>query len=45
MNTKKAYIEPEMNTVVLAMPSALLAGSGANAGVTPTGDDWEPDTD
>ena len=43
MNTKKQYMEPEMKTVELAMPSALLAGSGANL-ITPTsgitGEDW-----
>ena len=40
MNTKKAYVEPEMKIVVLAMPAALLAGSGADTSTTPTGDDW-----
>ena len=46
MKTKKQYMEPEMKTVELAMPSALLAGSGAGL-ITPTsgtpdigGDDW-----
>ena len=43
MKTKKQYMEPEMKTVELAMPSALLAGSGASL-ITPTsgieGDDW-----
>jgi len=46
MKTKKVYMEPEMKTVELAMPSALLAGSGAGL-ITPTdstpvigGDDW-----
>ena len=40
MKTKKLYIEPEMKTVVLVMPAALLAGSGADASTIPTGDDW-----
>ncbi len=46
MKTKKQYMQPEMKTVVVAMPSALLAGSGAGL-ITPTsgtpvieGDDW-----
>jgi len=51
MKTKKQYMQPEMNTVELAMPSALLAGSGAQSGLlTPTdstpvigGQDWEDD--
>ncbi len=46
MKTKKEYMQPEMKTVELAMPSALLAGSGANL-ITPTsgvsGEDWEED--
>ena len=43
-------MQPEMKTVELAMPSALLAGSGAGL-ITPTGtggvtgDDWGDDTD
>ena len=41
MKTKKEYIQPEMKTVVMAMPSALLAGSGEQSGlITPTGQDW-----
>ena len=50
MKTKKQYMEPEMKTVVLTMPSALLAGSGAGL-ITPTGsggvtgDDWDDTTD
>ena len=41
MKTKKVYMQPEMKTVELAMPSALLAGSGANSGlITPTGTGW-----
>ena len=40
MNTKKLYIEPEMKTVVLVMPTALLAGSNPIAGVDPSGEDW-----
>jgi hypothetical protein len=43
MKTKKFYIQPEMKTVVMAMPSALLAGSGAGLLTPtdgPTGDDW-----
>lgn len=40
MNTKKSYIEPEMKTVVLVMPTALLAGSNPNSGVDPSGQDW-----
>jgi len=48
MKTKKEYMQPEMKTVELAMPSALLAGSGAGL-ITPVptspgtgveGDDW-----
>ena len=43
MKTKKQYMQPEMKTVELAMPSALLAGSGADL-ITPTsgvtGDEW-----
>jgi hypothetical protein len=49
MKTKKQYMQPEMKTVELAMPSALLAGSGAGL-ITPTdstpiigGEDWEED--
>lgn len=50
MKTKKLYMEPEMKTVVLAMPSTLLAGSGADLN-TPTGtggvtgDSWDDTTD
>ena len=50
MNTKKVYMQPEMKTVELMMPSALLAGSGAGL-ITPTGsggvtgDSWDDDTD
>lgn len=48
MKTKNIYMQPEMKTVELAMPSALLAGSG-NGLVTPTsgvgGDDWDDTTD
>lgn len=40
MNTKKSYIEPEMKTVVMVMPTALLAGSNTNSGVDPSGQDW-----
>ena len=40
MNTKNSYIEPEMKTVVMVMPTALLAGSNPNAGVDPSGQDW-----
>ena len=40
MNTKKSYIVPEMKTVVMVMPTALLAGSNPNAGVDPSGQDW-----
>ncbi len=41
MKTKKEYMQPEMKTVEMTMPSALLAGSGANSGlITPTGTDW-----
>ncbi len=41
MKTKKEYMQPEMKTVELAMPSALLAGSGQQSGlITPTGQDW-----
>ncbi len=41
METKKVYIQPEMKTVELTMPSALLAGSGLQSGlITPTGQDW-----
>ncbi len=41
MKAKKIYMQPEMKTVVMAMPSALLAGSGAQSGlITPTGTDW-----
>ena len=41
MKTKKEYTQPEMKTVVMAMPSALLAGSGEQSGlITPTGQDW-----
>ena len=40
MNTKKSYIEPEMKTVVMVMPTTLLAGSNTNAGVDPSGQDW-----
>jgi hypothetical protein len=44
MNTKKQYMEPEMKTVELTMPSALLAGSGASL-ISPTsgitGDGWD----
>ena len=43
MNTKKVYMEPEMKTVVMVMPTALLAGSGANSGTNPSGQDWEDD--
>ena len=44
MNTKKEYMQPEMKTVELTMPSALLAGSGNQSGlITPTGESWEPD--
>lgn len=43
MKAKKLYMQPEMKTVVMAMPSALLAGSGADL-ITPTsgvtGDEW-----
>ena len=35
METKKVYMQPEMKTVELTMPSALLAGSGASL-ITPT---------
>ncbi len=38
MKAKKIYMQPEMKTVVMAMPSALLAGSGM---ITPGGQDWE----
>ena len=38
MNTKKSYIVPEMKTVVMVMPTALLAGSNPNA--DPSGQDW-----
>ena len=40
MNTKKSYIQPEMKTVVMVMPTALLAGSNTNSGVDPSGQDW-----
>ena len=47
MKTKKVYMQPEMKTVVLAMPSTLLAGSGAGL-ISPTsgtqvigGEDWD----
>ena len=43
MKAKKLYMQPEMKTVVMAMPSALLAGSGDPAMITPTGQDWEDD--
>ncbi len=48
MKTKKVYMQPEMNTVVLAMPAALLAGSGASlitptSGIGASGEDWEDD--
>ena len=43
MKTKKAYMEPEMKTVVMSMPMALMAGSGENAGVGPSGEDWMDD--
>ena len=43
MKTKKLYMEPEMKTVVMVMPTALLAGSGANSGTNPSGQDWEDD--
>ena len=43
MKTKKEYMQPEMKIVVISMPSALLAGSGAGL-ITPTdgpsGEDW-----
>ena len=46
MKTKNIYMQPEMKTVELAMPSALLAGSGAGL-ITPTGgvtgDSWDDD--
>ena len=47
MKTKKIYMEPEMKTVVVSMPTALLAGSGGGL-ITPTdnnisGQDWEDD--
>ena len=50
MKTKNIYMQPEMKTVVMAMPSALLAGSGAGL-ITPTGtggvtgDSWDDTTD
>lgn len=40
MKTKKLYTEPEMRTIVMLMPTALLAGSGADAGVSPSGTNW-----
>ena len=41
MKTKKVYMQPEMKTVELAMPSALLAGSGNQSGLlAPGGTDW-----
>ena len=44
MKAKKQYMQPEMKTVVMAMPSSLLAGSGEQSGLlTPTGDSWEDD--
>ena len=46
MNTKKEYMQPEMKTVVMTMPSALLAGSGAASGlITPTGTNWGGEND
>ena len=36
METKKVYMQPEMRTVVMAMPSALLAGSTTSL-ITPVG--------
>ena len=48
METKKVYMQPEMKTVELTMPSALLVGSGAGL-ITPVttgtgtgieGQDW-----
>ena len=40
MKTKKLYTEPEMRTIVMLMPTALLAGSGADGGVNPSGTNW-----
>ena len=41
MKTKKVYMQPEMKTVVMTMPSALLAGSGEPSGLlAPGGTDW-----
>lgn len=43
MKTKRLYMEPEMKTVVMNMPTALLAGSGADSGTNPSGQDWDDD--
>ncbi len=43
MKTKKLYTEPEMRTIVMVMPIALLAGSGATGGVDPSGENWTDD--
>lgn len=46
MKAKKIYMQPEMKTVEMTMPSALLAGSGLQSGlITPTGTNWDGEED
>lgn len=43
MKTMKEYKKPEIMTYIMAMPTALMAGS--TTGVEPSGDDWDDTTD
>ena len=45
MKTKKVYMQPEMKTIVLSMPFALLTGSGTDAGLNPGGTAWGDETE
>ena len=40
MKTKKVYMEPEIKIVDVKISSALMAGSGQDSGVNPSGEDW-----
>jgi len=40
MKTKKVYMEPEIKIVDVKISFALMAGSGNQSGVDPSGQDW-----
>ena len=40
MKTKKVYLEPEIKIVEVKISTALMAGSGTDAGLNPGGNTW-----